>query len=68
MTVKRYKEIIERFGFKVISYKPGRERLYQVVEEISGGGVNPISPYMNAKEFRAWVIGFLAARGEYSIW
>lgn len=41
------------------SYKPGRQRLYQLQEVVSaGGGVKALSPYMTSAERKMFVEGW----------
>ena len=62
MDLKYYIKMLEKFGLKVNSWKPGRRRIYQVCVELPSGGIKSVSPNLYANELKAWVQGFITAK------
>jgi len=58
-TAQEIRKLLEKYGFELQSYRPGTRRLYQVVKRVKGTAIEEISPYMEFKELKAWVQGFL---------
>lgn len=54
------KKWLEKRGYEVESYRPGRQRLYRVakIDKRTGRQVRTVSYFMTASEFKAWFAGF----------
>ena len=71
--IDRWEKWLSKFGLKIMSYKPDRVRLYQIVRVPERGGVDAITPYMEFRELKNVIRGmFIMKRilaGEYpAVW